>query len=133
MQSLLCACPIENSGAWIVGILWHSLALGGSCGMARLPLPVPVVMQLLVVGAVMPLPLGSSLSSGAEMLARLVVHPVFAAIVSSSLSAWKGLLARSALIGLGEGAEQWCVVEIGSLNVTVSFFGSPQRLHLGIR
>ena len=52
-----------------------------------------------------PLAVGCSWSRGVEAFARLVVHPVSATIVSvsSSLSAWKGLLARSALVGLGEG------------------------------
>ena len=96
---------------------------------------VPVMVQLLAVSADVPLVVGCSLISGVEAFARLVVHPVSAAIVlSSSLSAWKGLLARSALVGLGEEVKQWCVVDIGSLNVAIlSFFGFPQRLQVGIK
>ena len=105
MQSSSHACPIENSGDWMVGILWHSDAAGDSWAMGRLPLLVPVMVQLLAVSTEMPFAVGCSLISGVEVFARLVVQPVSATIVCSSLSAWKGLLARSALVGLGEGRE----------------------------
>ena len=133
MQSLSHACPMENRGDWMVGILWHSVAVGDSLSMGRLPLLVPVMVQLLAVSTDMPLVVGCSLISGVEAFARLVVHPVSATIVLSlSLSAWKGLLARSALVGLGEEVKQWCMVDIGSLNVTdLCFF--PPRLQLGIK
>ena len=93
----------------------------------------PVTVQLLAVSADIPFVVGCSLLSGVEALARFVVHPLSATIVSSSLSAWKGLLASSALVGLGEGVKWWCVVDIGSSNVTVLLFVFPQRLHLGIK
>ena len=49
-----------------------------------------------------------SLISGVWVLARLAVHPVSATIgtVSSLLSAWNGLSAGSALVGLREGVKQ---------------------------
>ena len=88
----------------MVGILWHSDAVGDSWGIGRCPLLVPVTVQLLAVDADVLCAAGCSLSSGVVALARLVVHPVSATMVSSArLSAWKGLLARSAVIGLGEG------------------------------
>ena len=94
---------------------------------------VPVTVQLLAVSACVPLAVGCSLSSGVVALARLVVHPVSATIASSAmLSAWKGLSAGSALVGLGEDWKQWCVVDIGFLNVTASFF-FPQHRQLGIK
>ena len=105
MQSSSHACPIENSGDWMVGILWHSVAAGDSWAMGRLPLLVPVIVQLLAVSTDMPLTVGCSLISGVEAFARLVVQPVSATIVASLLIAWKGLLARSALVGLGEGVK----------------------------
>ena len=100
MQSSSHACPMEKRGDWMVGI---SVAAGDSWAMVRLPLLVPVTVQLLAASTDMPLMVGCSLISGVEVFARLVVHPVSATIVLSSLlSAWKGLLARSALVGLGE-------------------------------
>ena len=66
--------------------------------MGRLPLLVPVTAQLLAVMTDMPFTVGCSLISGVEVFARLVVHPVSAIMVVSSLSAWKGLLTRSALV-----------------------------------
>ena len=90
----------------MVGILWHSVAVGDSWAMGRLPLLVPVIVQLLAVSTDMPFVDSCSLTGGVDVLARLVVHPVSATIVlASSLSAWKGLLAGSALVGLGEGVE----------------------------
>ena len=56
------------------------------------------MVQLLAVDTEIPLLVGCSLISGVEVLARLVVHPVFATIFLSSLRAWNGLLAGSALI-----------------------------------
>ena len=96
---------------------------------------VPVMVQLLAVSADVPFAVGCSPMSGVDALARLVVHPVSAAIVSSAmLSAWNGLLASSALVGLGEGVKWWCVVDVGSSNVTaLCFFGFPQRRQLGMR
>ena len=85
------------------GILWHSVAAGDRRVIGRLPLLVPRMVQLLAVRTDVPLAVGCSLSRGVEAFARLVVQPVSATMVSSSLSAWKGLLARSAVIGLGEG------------------------------
>ena len=61
------------------------------------------MVQLLAVSTDVPLVVGCSLSNGVDAAARLVVHLVSATMVSSSLSAWKGLLARSAVVGLGEG------------------------------
>ena len=58
----------------------------------------PVIVQLLAVSTEMPLVVGCSLTNGVDAFARLVVHPVSATMVVSSLSAWNGLLARSALI-----------------------------------
>lgn len=134
VQSSSHACPVENSGDWMVGILWHSDAAGDGWVIGRLPLPVPVTVQLLAVSADMPFAVGCSLINGVEAFARLVVHPVSATIASSAmLSAWKGFSAGGAMVGLGEGAKQWCVVDIGSSNVTVLFlFVFPQRLQLGI-
>ena len=132
MQSSSHACPMENSGDWMVGIRWHSVAVGDSRVMGRLPLLVLVMVHLLAVSTDIPFAVGCSLISGVEAFARLVVQPVSATIVSSSLSAWKGLLAGSALVGLGEGVKQWCMVDIGFLNVTDSCV-FPQRLQLGIR
>ena len=58
---------------------------------------VPVTVQLLAVDADIPCAAGCSLSGGVVALARLVVHPVSATMVSSAmLSAWKGLSAGSA-------------------------------------
>ena len=82
---------MENSGAWMVGVWWHSVSVGDRRGMGRLPLLVPLIVQLLAVSADIPLAVGCSSSSGVEAFARLVVHPVSATIVSSSLSAWNGL------------------------------------------
>ena len=91
----------------MVGILWHSVAAGDRCGMGRLPLLLPVIVQLLAVRTDIPLAVGCSLSSGVVALARLVVHPVSATMVSSArLSAWKGLSASSAWVGLGEVVKQ---------------------------
>ena len=117
----------------MVGILWHSVAAGDSWAIGRLPLLVPVMVQLLAVSTDVPFAVGCSLISGVEVFARLVVHPVSATMVVSSLSAWNGLLARSAVVGLGEGVKYWCVIDIGSLNVTVLLFIFPQRLHWGIK
>ena len=103
MQLSSHACAMENSGDWMVGILWQSNAVEDSRAMGRLPLLVPVMVQLLAVSTDMPFAVGHSLISGVEVFARLVVHPVSATMVASSLGAWKGLLARSALVGLGEG------------------------------
>ena len=89
------------------------------------------MVQLLAVDTEIPLLVGCSLISGVEVLARLVVHPVFATI-ASSLRAWNGLSARRALILLREGEEQWCVMEIGSSNVT-DLFVFRQRRQLGIK
>ena len=86
----------------MVGILWHSVAAGDRCGMGRLPLLLPVMVQLLAVSTDIPLVVGRSFGSGVEASARLVVQPVSATMVS--LSAWKGLLAKSAMVGLGEGS-----------------------------
>ena len=61
----------------------------------------PVIVQLLAVVTDIPLVVVCSLSNGVEVFARLVVQPVSATMVS--LSAWNGLLARSAMVGLGEG------------------------------
>ena len=81
------------------------MAAGDSLGMGKLPLLVPAIVQLLAVSTNMPLVVGCSFSSGVEVSARLVVQPVSATMVSCvSLSAWKGLLARSAVVGLGEGS-----------------------------
>ena len=125
---------MENSGAWMVGIRWHSVAVGDRRGMSRLPLLVPLMVQLLAVDADMPLAVGHSSSSGVEAFARLLVHPVSATMVSHALlSAWNGLSAGSALVGLREGVKQWCVVDVGSLNVTSCFFFFPQRRQLGMR
>ena len=124
---------MEKRGDWMVGILWHSVAAADSRAMGRLPLLVPVMVQLLAVRMEIPFAVGCSLTNGVDASARLVVHPVSATMVVSLLSAWKGLLARSALIGLGEGREQLCVVDIGSLKVTVFLFIFPQWLHLGIK
>ena len=88
-----------------MGTLWHSVADGDSRAMGRLPLPVPAMAQLLAVSTGVPFAVGCSLISGVEVFARLVVHPVSATMVASSLSAWKGLSAGSALVGLGEGVE----------------------------
>ena len=133
MQSSSHACPVENSGDWMVGILWHSDAAGDSWVIGRLPLLVPVMVQLLAVRTDMPFAAGCSLISGVEALARLVVHPASATIASSAmLSAWKGLLAGSALVGLGDDVKWWCVVDIGSSNVTALFF-FPQHRQSGIR
>ena len=87
------------------GILWHAVAAGDRRVIGRLPLLVPRMVQLLAVRTDIPLAVGCSWSRGVAAFARLVVHPVSATIVagSSSLSAWKGLLARSAVVGLGEG------------------------------
>ena len=64
---------------------------------------VPLTLQLLAVRTEIPFAVGCSLSSGVVALAGLVVHPVSAAMdLSARLSAWKGLLASSAWIGLGE-------------------------------
>ena len=64
---------------------------------------VPVVVQLLAVNTEIPCAVGCSLRSGVVALAGLVVHPVSATMVSSAmLSAWKGLSASSAWVGLGE-------------------------------
>ena len=84
-------------------ILWRTVALEWLefCGiqqMGRLPMLVPVIVQLLAVSADMPFAVGSSLTSGVKVLTRLVVHPVSAMIALSSLSAWKGLSAGSALV-----------------------------------
>ena len=95
---------MENNGAWMVGMRWHSVAAGDRRGMGRLPLLVPLMVQSLAVDTDVPSAVGCSSSSGVEEFARLVVHPVSATMVSSSLSAWNGLLARSALVGLGEGS-----------------------------
>ena len=135
MHSSLHACPIENSGDWMVGILWHSDAAGDSWAIGRFPLLVPVMVQLLAVSTDIPFAVGCSLSSGVEALAGLVVHPVSATMASSAmLSAWKGLSASGALVGLGEGMKQWCVVDIGSSNVAaLCFFCFPQRRQLGTR
>ena len=117
----------------MVGIRWHSEAAGDSWVIGRFPLLVPVMVQLLAVSTDVPFAVGCSLISGVEASARFMVHPVSAAIVSSSVSAWKGLSAGSALVGLGEGVKQWCVIDIGSFDVTVSFFFAfPQCLQLGI-
>ena len=89
----------------MVGILWHSVAVGDSWAIGRLPLLVPVTVQLLAVSTDMPFAVGCSLISGVEGFARLVVHPVSATMVASLLSAWKGLSAGSALMGLGEGVK----------------------------
>ena len=86
----------------MVGILWHSVAAGDSLGVGKLPLLVPVIVQLLADSTDVPLVVGCSFSSGVEVSARLVVQPVSATMVS--LSAWKGLLARSAVVELGEGS-----------------------------
>ena len=95
---------------------------------------VPVMVQLLAVSTDIPFAVGCSLSSGVDAFARLVVHPVSATMVSSAmLSAWKGLSASGAWVGLGEGVKQWCVVDVGSLNVTSCFFFFPQRRQLGMR
>ena len=67
--------------------MWHSVAFGDSFAMGRLSLLVPVMVQLLAVNTEIPLLVGCSSTSGVEVFARLVVHPVFATIVSSSLSA----------------------------------------------
>ena len=96
VQSSSHACPVENSGDWMIGILWHSDAVGDSWVIGRLPLLVPVMVQLLAVSADIPFVVGCSLISGVEALARFVVHPLSATIVSSSLSAWKGLSASGA-------------------------------------
>ena len=64
VQSSLHACPIENSGDWMVGILWHSVAAGDSWAIGRLPLLVPVMVQLLAVSIDVPFAVGRSLSSG---------------------------------------------------------------------
>ena len=85
MQSLLQVCPIENSGAWMVGILWHSVAVGDSWVIGRLPLLLLVIMQLLAVSTEIPFAVGCSLTSGVVALSRLVVHPVSAAMVSSAM------------------------------------------------
>ena len=85
MQSSLHACPMENSGDWMAGILWHLVVVGDSLAMGRLPLLVPVMVQLLAVSTDVPFAVGCSLTSGVDVFARLVVHPVSAAIVSSSL------------------------------------------------
>ena len=87
MQLSSHACPIENSGDWMVGILWHSVAVGDSCAMGRLPSLVPVIVQLLAVSTEMPFAVGHLLTSGVDALARLVVHPVSATMVVLSLSA----------------------------------------------
>ena len=96
---------------------------------------VPVTVQLLAVSADIPFAVGCSLSSGVDASAKLVVHPVSATMASSAmLSAWKGLLASRAWVGLGEGVKCWCSVDVGSSNVTAScFFGFPQRRQLGMR
>ena len=92
MHSSSHACPMENSGDWMVGILWHSDAVGDSWGIGRFPLLVPLIVQLLAVRTDIPFAVGCSLISGVVALARLVVHPVSATMVSSArLSAWKGL------------------------------------------
>ena len=97
VQSSSHVCPVENSGDWMVGIRWHSDAAGDSWVIGRLPLLVPVMVQLLAVSADVPFAVGRSLMSGVVALARLVVHPVSAAMVSSAmLSAWNGLLASKA-------------------------------------
>ena len=98
MQSSSQACPMEKRGDWMVGILWHSVAAADSRAMGRLPLLVPVMVQLLAVRMEIPFAVGCSLTNGVDASARLVVHPVSATMVVSLLSAWKGLLARSALI-----------------------------------
>lgn len=86
----------------MVGILWHSAAVGERLGIGRVPLLVPVMVQLLAVGTDMPSAVGCSLSGGVDALARLVVHPVSAANASFvMLSAWNGLLASGAVFGLG--------------------------------
>ena len=65
----------------------------------------PVMVQLLAVVTDIPLVVVCSLSNGVEVSARLVVQPVSATMVSCVLlSVWKGLLARSAVVGLGEGS-----------------------------
>ena len=92
---------------------------------------VPVMVQLLDVDTEIPLLVGCSSTSGVEVLARLVVHSVSAAIVSSSLlRAWNWLLAGRAVIWLGEEVKWWCVVGIGSLNVT-DLFSSPNAVIWG--
>ena len=85
------------------GILWHSVAAGDRRAMGRLPLLAPLIVHLLAVSTDIPFAVGCSSSSGVEAFARLVVCLVSATIVSSSLSAWNGLLAKSAVVGLGEG------------------------------
>ena len=62
------------------------------------PLLVPVMVQLLAVITDIPLLVGCSSTGGVELFARLVVQPVSATMVVLSLSAWKGLSARSALV-----------------------------------
>ena len=67
----------------MVGILWHSVTSGDSQAMGRLPLLVPAVAQLLAVSTEIPLLVGCSSIGCAEVLARLVAHPVSTTIVSS--------------------------------------------------
>ena len=91
------AWPMEKSGDWMVGILWHSDAAGDSWVIGRFPLLIPVIVQLLAVSTDIPFAVGRSLMSGVVALAKLVVHPVSATMVSSAmLSAWNGLLASKA-------------------------------------
>ena len=88
MHSLPHACPMENNGDWLVGILWHSVAAGDRRASGRLPLLVPLRVQLLAVETEMPLAVGCSSCGGVEAFARLMVHPVLATMVSwTSLSA----------------------------------------------
>ena len=68
----------------MVGVQWHSVAFGDDRAVGRLPLRVPVMVQLLAVNTDIPLFVGCSPMRGVELFARLVVHPLSAAIVSSS-------------------------------------------------